>query len=225
MKKYDLVIFDLDGTLMDTSDGIVDCHNKVAKIFGKAPIEKEEYIEKGIIGYPLPKGFKDHYDMTDEQVAEAVKMYKEVYGKEGVQGATLYEGIPELLKKLKESETKVAVATLKFETIAKEMLKDNGVADYFDVIYGADPNASYQKSDLVNKAIEALRVEKQNTVLIGDSVFDAIGAEKSGVDFIGVSYGKLGGFETNEQVQEVYHTACASSIDELSSVLDKTISK
>ena len=219
MKKYNLVIFDLDGTLMDTSEGIINCHNEVAKILGKNTIESKEYIEKGIIGYPLPKGFKDHYNMNDEEVKEAIEMYKKMYAEKGIYEAELYKGLPELLKKLKENGIKTAVATLKIEKFAKIMLEDCGVSQYFDVIYGADPNCNYLKKDLVCKAIETLNVQKEEAVLIGDSSFDAEGAKTAGVDFIGVSYGL--GFQTNDQVKEGYYTDCASSVEKLEEILLK----
>jgi len=217
MKIYDLVIFDMDGTIMDTSEGIINCHNEVAKSLGKNTIDSKEYVKKGIIGYPLPKGFKDHYNMNDDEVIKAVEMYKKLYAEKGIYEASLYKGFPELLKGLKENGIKTAVATLKIEKFAKIMLEESGIFNYFDVIYGADSKCNYTKKDLINKVIETLNISKDKVVLVGDSSFDAEGANLTGIDFIGVYYGL--GFQNSIQVENGYHTYHAGSVEDLKNIL------
>lgn len=217
MKKYDLVIFDLDGTIMDTSEGIINCYNYTGKSFGKNELSREKF--KGIIGSPLTDGFKNNYDMTEQEVKEAVKLYRKRYEEYGMFEAEVYEGLPDLLKNLKKNNIKTAVATLKLEEFAKVMLKDKELADYFDVIYGTNNNDSYKKVDLVLKSIKTLNSEKNKAVLVGDSMYDALGAEAAGIDFIGVSYGL--GFQSDEQIKKGYYTDCASSVKKLEEILLK----
>lgn len=215
MKKYDIIIFDLDGTIMDTSEGIINCYNYTGKLFNKNELDRERF--KGIIGSPLTDGFKNNYDMDDEQVKEAVKIYRKRYEEKGMFEASVYDGFPELLKKLKENGFKTAVATLKLEEFAKKMLKDKNIDKYFDVIYGTNRDDSLKKSDLINKAIDTLNVDKNRAVLVGDSFYDSVGAQAADVDFIGVSYGL--GFQNNDQIKQGYYTDYASNVKELENII------
>lgn len=215
MKKYDLIIFDLDGTIMDTSDGIINCYNYTAKIFNRNELDREKF--KGIIGSPLTDGFKNNYSMNDQEVKEAVKIYRRRYEEKGIYEATSYQGIPELLKKLKDNNYKTAVATLKLEKFAKKMLRDQNIDQYFDLIYGTNQEDSLKKHDLINKAVSTLNIEKNKVVLIGDSFYDSVGAKTANVDFIGVSYGL--GFQNDAQIKQGYYTDCASSVIELENII------
>ena len=211
MNKYDLVIFDLDGTLMDTSEGIINCYNYTAKTYNKKELEKEKF--KGIIGCPLSTGFKENYNMNDEEVNGAIKKYRERYAEKGIYEARTYDGIPKLLKEIKDKGCKTAVATLKLEEFAKKMLEDKNLAQYIDVIYGTNKEDKYEKVDLVNKAMEIFNIGKEKTVLVGDSKYDAIGAKEAGVDFIGVTYGL--GFNSVESIESGYYTNYATKVEDI----------
>lgn len=211
MKKYNTVIFDLDGTLIDTSEGIINCYNYTAQLFNKKTIEKERF--NGIIGSPLLKGFMDNYDMTEEEVTQAVKKYRDRYQEVGMYEVKVYDHIPQLLKTLKQNGYNVAVATLKLEKFAKEMLEDNNIIEYFDVVYGPTESCEYKKVDLLNKALAKFGINKQQAVLVGDSVYDSIGAQEAGIDFIGVTYGL--GFKTIDDIKKGYHTAFAENVEQI----------
>lgn len=186
MKK--LIIFDLDGTLLDTSEGIMHCYRKTGEILNL----KENVIEneKCVIGGPLKDGFKRLYKINSEsQLENAIATYRSLYQSEGINMFTAYQGIEELLKNLKENGYLLAVATLKAESYAKQMLESAGLAKYFDVIHGWDGTDSCTKAYIITKVIFTLNLIPSDSILVGDSEYDAYGADAADVDFLGVSYG------------------------------------
>lgn len=162
-----LIIFDLDGTLLDTSEGILHCYHKTAKLLNlkKNPIDNDSIV----IGGPLSDGFRTLYDIPDEE--------------------TLAKAIDTALSKLKSDGYKLGVATLKLEEYAKTMLNDAGLAKYFDIIHGWDGTEKCTKSYTVTKVLFEQKCLAKDAVLVGDSVYDKKGAEIAGVDFLGVIYG------------------------------------
>lgn len=185
--NYKLFIFDLDGTLADTSAGIYSCHIYANQQMGK-PITDKSILD-GIIGGPLLESYKVKFGYSDEDAKKAVSIYRKQYETVGIVGATLYNGMAETLAQLKSSGVFLAVATLKAERLAKPMLAHLGIAHFFDVIHGVDDNDICTKADLLKKCIAELGVSADETVLVGDSVHDMKGAEQTGIDFIAALYG------------------------------------
>lgn len=186
MKK--LIIFDLDGTLLDTSEGIMHCYRKTGEILNL----KENIFEnkKCVIGGPLKDGFRRLYMIDSEsQLEKAIAAYRSLYQSEGINMFTTYQGIEVLLKNLKENGYLLAVATLKAESYAKQMLDSSGLAEYFDVIHGWDGTDSCTKAYIITKVIFTLNLIPSDSILVGDSEYDAYGADAAEVDFLGVSYG------------------------------------
>ena len=185
--KYKLAVFDMDGTLADTSEGILNCHRYAHKVMGR-PEPRDEELD-GVIGGPLLETYKTRFGFPEEDAKQAVKIYRERYAEQGIYEAKLYDGMKETLQQLKASGVKLAVATLKAERFAKIMLANMGVADLFDAIYGVDENDKRTKAELIQMCMDTLQVEKSETVMIGDSIHDLNGAKECNVDFIGVTYG------------------------------------
>lgn len=186
MKK--LIIFDLDGTLLDTSEGIMHCYRKTGAILNL----QENVIEnkKCVIGGPLKDGFQCLYKIDSEnQLEKAIATYRSIYQSEGIKMFCTYQGIEELLKNLKENGYLLAVATLKAESYAKQMLESAGFAKYFDVIHGWDGTDRCTKAYIITKVIFTLNLISSEAILVGDSEYDAYGADAADVDFLGVSYG------------------------------------
>ncbi|WP_294466558.1 HAD family hydrolase [uncultured Ruminococcus sp.] len=186
MKK--LIIFDLDGTLLDTSEGIMHCYRKTGAILNL----QENTIEnkKCVIGGPLKDGFQCLYKIDSEnQLEKAIATYRSIYQSEGIKMFCAYDGIEELLKNLKENGYLLAVATLKAESYAKQMLESAGFAKYFDVIHGWDGTDRCTKAYIITKVIFTLNMISSEAILVGDSEYDAYGADAADVDFLGVSYG------------------------------------
>lgn len=187
MKKYRLIIFDLDGTLADTSPGILECHRHTNRAMGRPIVD--ETILKGIIGGPLLKTYQNLFGYSESDARQAVQIYREHYAEVGFSQSALYPGMRECLTDLKEHGYLLAVATLKEEKLAKQLLKILGVNILFDVIHGINTEDTLNKGDLLNMCMDELEASKQDTILIGDSPYDANGAQQVGINFLGVSYG------------------------------------
>ena len=215
MKKYKAVIFDMDGTLADTSLGIYNCHKYTMVEMGQAEPTLENLV--GVIGGPLLKTYQNKFGFCEEDAKRAVMIYRNRYAQKGIYEAELYGGIKELLEYLKQKGYKIGVATLKAERFAKIMLENMGVAHYFDVIRGVDEKDQLTKAELLKLCIEEMGIEKDRAVLVGDSEFDAIGAQEIGIDFIGVTYGF--DFENVEDVSKYKPVYIAISCNDIKNFL------
>ena len=212
--KYKLVIFDLDGTLADTSQGIYNAHRHTANKMG---IVLDENALNGVIGGELLQIYKERFYLADHEARRAVEIYRLWYQKNGIFQAEIYPGIVELLLDLKSKGIKLAVATLKREDFAKKMLEDMGVAKMFDHILGMDIEDTLNKEKLLRKCVELSNVKADETVLVGDSIYDAKGAGACEMNFIGVTYGF--GFSDKKNINSVESIFVADTPKEVSDFL------
>ncbi len=195
MKSYELIIFDLDGTLADTSEGIYHAHKYANVQMGRREPSEEEL--SGIIGAPLLETYIHKFGYGEEEAKKAVKIYREWYGEFGVNEARLYPDTYEMLQILYHKNYKLAVATLKAENLARDVLNHLGIAHFFHLIHGVDKYDALSKCDLINMCMEELKCNREKSVLVGDSIHDLSGAEEAGVDFLAVRYG-FGSFEDGQ---------------------------
>lgn len=197
MKK--LIIFGLDGTIADTSPGILYCFNNSATPMGYEPVDHEALY--GIIGIPLEEGFQKLYSMKEDEIEYAANNYSKLYSQKGKNMLLLYEGIQESLKQLKENGCKLAIATQKHRMFTSDMLEVyEELGELFDVVCATDVNTNLTKSDLLLQACETLGVSVEDSILVGDSEVEALGAEKIGMDFAAVLYGW--GFKSKEDAEK-----------------------
>lgn len=197
MKK--LFIFGFDGTIADTSPGIIYCMNTTAASMGYAPVDHEAMY--GVIGNPLEMGFEKLYGMSEDEIEYATNNYSKLYSLKGREMMSLYEGITESLKQLKEKGCKLAVATQKHRMFISDILSVySEIGELFDVVCATDVNTNLNKNDLIMQACETLGVSAEDSVFVGDSDVDAEGAEKAGVDFAAVLYGW--GFRSREDAEK-----------------------
>lgn len=194
MNKYALILFDLDGTLVDTSEGIINCHKR-AHIFSNKPVPPDDALFN-VIGGPLLKTYTDVFSFSEDEAVKAVEEYRREYKEKGVYECRVYDGIKETLSVLKSKGYKLGVATLKAEYLANILLKHVGIADFFDTIRGVDTKDTLTKSDLINICISVLGADKNTTLLVGDSIHDYRGAKKAGVGIVAATYGF--GFKNKE---------------------------
>ena len=197
-EDIELIVFDMDGTLVDSSPGILNGHKFTNVQMGR-PEPTDKDLE-GIIGGPLLDTYINKFNFAETEARKAVEIYRKRYAEKGLFEAHLYDGMKNTLQELKQQGFKLAVATLKAEIFAKQMLENMGVADLFDVIHGVDLNDSITKSGLVNLCLKELNVNKENAILVGDSVHDFLGAKESGVGFVAALYG----FGFNENNSEMF---------------------
>ncbi|MCL1900356.1 MAG: HAD hydrolase-like protein [Promicromonosporaceae bacterium] len=183
--RYELVIFDLDGTLLDTSPGIVHCFNVVADHLGRPRLTTA--AARSLIGGPLLANLINAFSLDAATAAQAVEVYRQEYARSGVRLLHEYPGTRDLLGRLRRAGYATAVATLKRDDLAKTILREQGMAADFDLIAGVDARDTLGKDDLLRLVLSSLSVKAQRAVLVGDSDHDARGAAEVGVGFIGLT--------------------------------------
>ena len=187
---YDHVFFDFDGTLADTSEGIISALSQTLEHFGVA-VEDRAFLRR-FIGPPLGDAFCEYYGFSGEQAEQAVAYYRTLYGGGEMFRCRPYPGIYDCLAFLKGCGVKICTATSKPEPYTDRILAYHGMEYLFDRVYGADPeNGRYRKKEVLEYALEnsGLKHEKQRALLIGDTKYDIIGAKEVGIDTVGVLYG------------------------------------
>lgn len=192
----DAIIFDLDGTLLDTTEGVLESVEFAARKMGYKSILHEELLS--FIGPPIQDSFITYYGCSFEEAQMAANIFRDYYKNTALLKAVPYEGIYDLCDKLSEMRIKMAVATYKRGDYAVKLLNHFGFGKYFNPIHGADDKNILTKRDIIELCIKELGVDKQKCVLIGDTEYDAIGAEKANISFIGVIYGF--GYKSSEDV-------------------------
>lgn len=186
--KYRLVIFDMDGTLLNTSEGIVSSYRYTID-FLNLPAKSDEEI-CSYIG-PTPQTvFKTRFGLNDEPAQRAADIFRERYKTHDLFKATVYDGVYDVMEHLQRNGVKQAVATNKRQDYATEICQHFGFGKYCFPIVGADNENKLTKADLIRKCLETLNVTNlSEAVMIGDTVGDKTAAETVGIDFIGVNYG------------------------------------
>lgn len=209
MKK--LVIFGFDGTLADTSPGILYCFNTTATAMGYQPVDHDALY--GVIGIPLEQGFRKLFDMKDDEIEYAANNYSKLYSQKGKEMFSLYPGIENTLRELRKDGCKIAIATQKHRMFTSDMLEVYDIADLFDSVCATDVNTNLTKKDLIMQACEQTGVSVEDAILIGDSDVDAEGAEKAGIDFGAALYGW--GFRSKEEAEKYNCKTYFNSADEI----------
>lgn len=191
-----ILLFDLDGTLIDTSEGIFSTANYTMNRLGYAPLSDHEL--RKFVGPPLAACFRVTCGLDESLIDQACSVYREEYNRsKAMLKAAVYEGIPDLLRTLKRLGCMLGVATLKLESLALEMLDHFDLLPLFTVVSGADHDGIYTKADIIVHALDALQHHQRSDVLlVGDTLHDLHGARESNVHFMGVNWGF--GFTPNQ---------------------------
>ncbi|MBO7402509.1 MAG: HAD hydrolase-like protein [Lachnospiraceae bacterium] len=183
---YDWLLFDLDGTLSNTEEGVTKSFQYALVSMG-VKCEDREPLKK-YIGPPLMESFSEYFD--HDGCLRAVGFFRERYETKGIKECELFPGIAEMLAAAKKSGKMTAVATSKPEKFAKKVLEDFGIDKYIDVLSGALDDSS-TKTDVVNTALKRAGIENDRgrAIMIGDRKYDVEGAAACGIDTLGVYYG------------------------------------
>lgn len=186
MAKYETVIFDLDGTLLDTSPGIFGSVRFAEKQMGFAPIPDDKL--RVFVGPPPKQMYQKVYGVNEEAAAQATAYHRQYSREKAIYEASIYPGMKETLTALQQQGYKLAVATLKGQKIAENVLQIHGLYDFFDSIVGMDEAESFTKCKTIQVAMAETNTTG-NVLMVGDSEYDYIGACEANVDFVGAVYG------------------------------------
>lgn len=211
--KYKLILFDFDGTIADTSPGILDSHKFTLESMGRSIPKDDELLN--IIGGQLLKTYKEFFGFDDISAKRAVKIYRNRYEEVGINLADMYEGFSDLIDKLKENNFYIGVTTLKAERFARIMLNNFKVLEKFDIICGMDDQDSLTKTEMIQRCMKRCGANQLETILVGDSINDLKSAAEAGVHFVGVTYGF--GFKEDKE----YDFDIAHSPDEVYTIVNK----
>lgn len=186
---YEIILFDLDGTLVDSGIGVINSVIYSLKKYGIEVADREELNK--FMGPPLHESYQDFYGFSEEEAKTAVEYYREYYRDKAIFEYAVYEGIEDLLRTLSDAGKTLVVATSKPEVFAKEILAHAGLSKYFAYIAGANLDGSRTKKDeIISYALGMVNaMDKSKAVMIGDREHDIIGAKKAGIDAIGILFG------------------------------------
>jgi len=215
MTKYQYLFFDLDGTIIDSSIGVCTCFAYALKAYG---IEVSDLSElRPVLGPPLKYAFENFYGFSEEDSEAAVAKYRERYADVGIYECTVYEGIEKLFNKLNSAGYKLVLATSKPVIYAQKILEHFNLDSYFYNISGADFSRGISdKDEVLGDIISKLKLQDMSKVLmIGDRKYDLIGAEKFGIDALGVLYG----FGDLEELSSYPNVGIAATVEDIGEFL------
>ena len=190
MNPPEIVLFDLDGTLTDAAPGIV---NGMRIVFDRFDIDQpDDDTMRTHLGPPLAVTWREHYGFSDEQITQALAIYREYYHDVGMFENEVFDGIPELLQALNDDGITLATATSKPDFSATRIIEHFGLRDHFAFIGAANLEGTRDSKALViEHTLEQLQASAttHRIVMVGDRHHDVHGAREHGIDTIGVLWG------------------------------------
>ena len=187
MQTITTVLFDFDGTVFDTVEGITKSIQYALRKHGRDAALEEL---RCFAGPPLVDKFMEVYGVTREEAEQLVTDFRERYVPIGVYESSPFPGIRELLEALRAAGKKVAVATSKPQPLAELLLERAGLRELFDGVVGSGGGVNNDaKWQIVTKAMKLCGAKPENCVLVGDTKYDVEGARKCGIPCIGVRWG------------------------------------
>lgn len=190
------IIFDLDGTLIDSSEGFISAIMYTIKVHNLKTLPETQLIN--FIGPPIQDSLKHTYNITERQAQIYADTFRNRYKKKDVYKAKIYNKIINLLEDLKSKHYKLGIATYKREDYSVSLLKHLNLYKYFDSICGADNENKLGKKDILYMCIKNLNSQSGNTIFVGDSLSDGLAAKDLGCKFIAVTYGF--GFKSQDEI-------------------------
>ncbi|MGD8191898.1 HAD family hydrolase [Brevibacillus ginsengisoli] len=215
MNNYKVVLFDLDGTLTDPKIGITKSVQYALEKMGivESDLDKLEPF----IGPPLHESFAEFYSFDEEQTKLAIEFYRERYKDKGMFENVLYQGIPQLLEELKKQQKVLIVATSKLTVFSEKILQHFNIDQYFDLIVGSNLDGTRaSKTEIIQHILNEMKdYERQDFIMIGDRKYDIIGANNTGIDSIGVTYG----YGSMDELRQLNPTCIVHAVEELKTKL------
>jgi phosphoglycolate phosphatase len=213
--EYELILFDLDGTLTDPKLGITRAVRYALARYDISVADLDSLTP--FIGPPLHQSFARYYGFDARQAREAVTFYREYFTDTGIYENTVYPGIPQLLERLSAGERRLIVATSKPTVYAQRIVEHFQLGAYFTRVVGSDLDLTRtDKAEIIADILKAYPdVAREAIVMIGDREHDVIGARAHDLDTIGVTYG----YGSLAELQAAGATAIADSVAELATLL------
>ena len=183
------VLFDLDGTLTDPGEGITNSVIFSLEKFGITVSNRAELYK--FIGPPLLYSYKEYYGFSESDAKLAIKYYREYFSEKGIFENRVYNGITDMLGKLRGNNIRLSVATSKPDPFAVKILEHFGLTEYFSLVAGATMDETRsEKHEVIEYALRGLHIEdKARCIMVGDRKHDILGAKKNGLKSVGVLYG------------------------------------
>ena len=215
MSHYRYILFDLDGTLTDPGDGIIQ---SVAYTLAEMdrPVTDASLLRK-FIGPPLQESFREYFPGDEDAINRAILRYREHYRKQGMRMNYPYPGIMELLADLHRQDRLLSLATSKLDSIAAGVLELLGIRHYFNSVGGSDAEGTVRnKTDVIGNLIKSIGdIPKDEIVMVGDMDLDIVGARNNGIDSIAVTWG----YGSREDIAREKPAHIVETVDELREIL------
>ena len=189
MKRYSYILFDLDGTLVESAMSVRVSLAHAMDSLGLPCPDLSDYSK--YVGPPLEDTFRGMCAVPEELIPRGMALYRDFYDREGQKTSRVYDGVFEMLSALRAQGIRLAVCTSKNEPVAEGVARIMGLSPYLDAVCGSTVDGSRKaKADLIPYALKTLGcTERSDALMVGDTHFDARGAQIAGVDFVGVTYG------------------------------------
>lgn len=187
--RYNAVIFDFDGTICDTGEGILKSAKYALDAFGyKTP--DDYHVLTCFIGPPLLVTFQEEFGADANQAEELVKKFRERYTNTGLYESELYDGVKELLARLKDDGIKIGIASSKPQAYVEKLLEKFNVIKYFDSICAVSFTADCEtKASIISRCLAELDAKGNEAIVVGDRKFDIEGAKSNYIDSVAVLWG------------------------------------
>jgi len=210
---YKYILFDFDGTVFDTVEGITKSARYAINKFGLD--DSLEFLRQ-FAGPPLTDKFMEVYGFTREQAEQAVAYFRERYVPVGLYECSIFPGVKEMLTELKAAGFVLGIATSKPQHLAEKLLAGEGMTELFDAICGSGVSANDDsKASVLRRAMEQLKADRAATVLVGDTKYDVLGAKSCGIDSIGVRYG----YAAEDELEQAGASHIVDNVEELTKLI------
>lgn len=211
MKEYNYYLFDFDGTLCDTTEGIFKSILYSLECYGITETDMKKL--NFFVGPPLFVGYKETYGVSDEDAHWLIAKYRERYRVKAAEESSIYDGIKELLVALKSKGKKIAIASSKPRIFVEEISAYHGIDKYIDFISAEELKSTHSsKEELINACLSFFNnPDKSEVIMVGDRFYDIDGAKAAGIDSAGAVYG----FGTAEELTKAGATYILNAPQEL----------
>ncbi len=208
------IFFDMDGTLADTGDGIIESVGYTLKHLG---INVNETKMRAFIGPPLKTAFINEYAMSDDEAENAVSIFRKYYAENAVLKVSLFSGVKDTLETLAERGYSLYVATSKPTPFAVKISEYLNISRYFtDIVGSSTDNTRSKKYEVIQYLLDSRKIRNiSEVVMVGDRCEDVIGARTVGINTIGVLYG----YGTKEELLSEKPLTVINTISELTEIL------